>query len=367
MSATTPPGWYPDPGHTDNGPAQERRWDGTAWTGDTRPARDITVPDGTPVPPEPPADADGTSRMVTLPGDRPLTPPPGPYGTPPPGAYAPYAPYPPYPPPPQGGGRRTALIAGAIVVVAALAVGFVVLLGGDDEEQAGGPEPSPGVSGEGFPDGPEDEPGEPGEPEPGESDRAPSGPADETPPPDADGAPGGGSGGPTGASAGGVTLPLLDGWTESTFEGGFSVTTGEHPCPGDPGVGCVRGGAFVTSLPGLGSLPPEDYALADIGDNENTSYGPDIYGEITGREEVLSEAVTVAGQQGHRIRTRIETASGTEAFVESVAFPAPDGSGDLVTIRLGFDIGGDAPPEADMDRIVLGAEAASGGGPGTEA
>ncbi|OKJ96923.1 hypothetical protein AMK26_29220 [Streptomyces sp. CB03234] len=34
MSMTTPPGWYPDPGN----PAVEHWWDGTAWTGHTRPA-----------------------------------------------------------------------------------------------------------------------------------------------------------------------------------------------------------------------------------------------------------------------------------------------------------------------------------------
>ncbi|MEU7280696.1 DUF2510 domain-containing protein [Streptomyces sp. NPDC045431] len=34
MSMTTPPGWYPDPGN----PAVEHWWDGTAWTGRTRPA-----------------------------------------------------------------------------------------------------------------------------------------------------------------------------------------------------------------------------------------------------------------------------------------------------------------------------------------
>ncbi|MDT9684132.1 DUF2510 domain-containing protein [Streptomyces sp. TRM76323] len=34
MNMTTPPGWYPDPA----APAVERWWDGTAWTGHTRPA-----------------------------------------------------------------------------------------------------------------------------------------------------------------------------------------------------------------------------------------------------------------------------------------------------------------------------------------
>ncbi|WP_425086234.1 DUF2510 domain-containing protein, partial [Streptomyces hainanensis] len=35
---TTPPGWYRDPAQTEGGPTMERWWDGSAWTGGTRPA-----------------------------------------------------------------------------------------------------------------------------------------------------------------------------------------------------------------------------------------------------------------------------------------------------------------------------------------
>ncbi|MER6130053.1 DUF2510 domain-containing protein, partial [Streptomyces sp. NPDC001795] len=38
MTQVTPPGWYPDPGQTSDGPATERWWDGKAWTDRTRPA-----------------------------------------------------------------------------------------------------------------------------------------------------------------------------------------------------------------------------------------------------------------------------------------------------------------------------------------
>ncbi|WP_183091242.1 DUF2510 domain-containing protein [Streptomyces radicis] len=384
MSATTPPGWYPDPGHTGDGPAPERRWDGTAWTGETRSARDITVPDGVPTPPpEPsaPPGPGGTAHMATLPGDQPLAPPPA--APPSPYATAPYTPYgqgaaptpygaplgghAPYPPPaPSGGGQRTALIAGAIVVVAALAVGLVVLLGSGDDEEPEGRGPAPSASAEGPSDepAPEGDDGAPGDEAPprGESDE----PGDPEEDPRGDGS-GGGDGGLTTATAGGLVLPLLDGWSESQYDTGFGVTTGDYACPGDSAMNCVRAGAFVSIVPGAGDVPAQDYVSADIGANESESYNPETYGAVTAREELLSEAVTIAGQEGHRIRSRIETASGTAAFVESVAFPAPDGSGDLVVLRLGFDIGEESPPEDDMDRLVRGAEATSAGGPGTQA
>ncbi|MGI5467793.1 DUF2510 domain-containing protein [Streptomyces sp. CA-132043] len=45
---TTPPGWYPDPGHTGNGPAPERWWDGSAWTEQTRAAQAAPAAYGSP-------------------------------------------------------------------------------------------------------------------------------------------------------------------------------------------------------------------------------------------------------------------------------------------------------------------------------
>ncbi|MEV0041329.1 DUF2510 domain-containing protein, partial [Streptomyces sp. NPDC050804] len=36
MTYTTPPGWYPDPGHSGDGPQRERWWDGSAWTDELR-------------------------------------------------------------------------------------------------------------------------------------------------------------------------------------------------------------------------------------------------------------------------------------------------------------------------------------------
>jgi len=57
MSEPTPPAsadWYPDP----QDPAQERYWDGIAWTGDVRsPEGSAMIPPPPPPPPPPPAAA----------------------------------------------------------------------------------------------------------------------------------------------------------------------------------------------------------------------------------------------------------------------------------------------------------------------
>ncbi|MYR59878.1 DUF2510 domain-containing protein, partial [Streptomyces sp. SID625] len=60
MTQVTPPGWYPDPGQTNDGPATERWWDGKAWTDRVRPAGPAAAwgppahPAAGPVPPEQP-------------------------------------------------------------------------------------------------------------------------------------------------------------------------------------------------------------------------------------------------------------------------------------------------------------------------
>ncbi|MDT0433106.1 MULTISPECIES: DUF2510 domain-containing protein [Streptomyces] len=74
MTQETPPGWYPDPGQTDDGPAAERWWDGRAWTERTRPA-------GSAAAWGPPAQAQGKGEDPAVPspadgpppGDRPAT------------------------------------------------------------------------------------------------------------------------------------------------------------------------------------------------------------------------------------------------------------------------------------------------------
>ncbi|WP_435846789.1 DUF2510 domain-containing protein [Streptomyces griseofuscus] len=63
MTQVTPPGWYPDPGQTHDGPPTERWWDGKAWTDRVRPAG-TAAPWGPPAQ-VPPADQPGTGQPGT--------------------------------------------------------------------------------------------------------------------------------------------------------------------------------------------------------------------------------------------------------------------------------------------------------------
>ncbi|MBA9049337.1 MULTISPECIES: DUF2510 domain-containing protein [Streptomyces] len=63
MTQVTPPGWYPDPGQTHDGPPTERWWDGKAWTDRVRPAG--TAAPWDPPAQVPPADQPGTGQPET--------------------------------------------------------------------------------------------------------------------------------------------------------------------------------------------------------------------------------------------------------------------------------------------------------------
>ncbi|RKN38168.1 DUF2510 domain-containing protein [Streptomyces hoynatensis] len=351
MGMTTPPGWYPDPDHPGDGPAPERRWDGTAWTGL----------------PRAPGEAAAT-------GPAPAAFPPAGRPTPPGGAPLVSA----KPVRPSGRGPLMALLlSGALLLTALLVAGALVF--GADGHPGGGPldaGPPPGHPHEGN----RPPPGGDGGRGPQGEGRDEGGGGEE----DGDPGPGDGSGedGLTLAEAGGVALPVPEGWREGVLEGGVAVTTvSGYPCPGRPADSCVDGGAFLFLAPGAAGTSPRDAARADIAGNERAAYSDEAYGGILDSREVLDERITVAGQEGHHVRTRIETAEGTAAFVESAAFPAPDGSGAMVLLRLGVDIGdeggedggdqggedgGEEGAAAQLDRILSGARALSAG-PGTEA
>lgn len=289
---TTPPGWYPDPGHTGNGPALERWWDGAVWTEQTR--------------------APGYPQTPQL-----MSPQQPPDGRP--------------------KGPLIAGICASVVVVAALIIGSVIVFSDDDSKDekaddkpsASAPE-KPGDDGDDGDKAPEDDAPEdeepPGEPEPG----AP------------------------GTIADGVTLPQLSGWQRTEGTAGAAVTIGPYKCPATKEEGCVRGGSAVLIAP-EGADDAEALAKADIEPNAEQSYGKEYYGGIESHDELLSEKVTVAGEQGYRVRWKVENKTGPDAYIESVAFEHPDGSGRMLTMRTGFDIHDEAPPLSAMDKLVKGA------------
>ncbi|MDT0322738.1 DUF2510 domain-containing protein [Streptomyces millisiae] len=309
---TMPPGWYRDPSQGEDRPALERWWDGSSWTERTRP------PGGEPTAASPTATAPDHGWPAAAP-PTPLVPPP------------------PVPPRPGKRGGRVAMLIGGALVLAGLLVAVPLLLD-EDGRDAGG------VAGDAF-----------------ERFAGPPGEGEERP--EREGGSGAGDGF-TEAQVGGAALPVPEGWEEGRMDGGVSVTIGGYPCPTDADLQCVDAGALLMAVPGVAGVTPEQLAAGDIPSNEQDSYG-EAYGGITDSQDVLDEPVTVAGQQGHRVRTRVTTGAGTEAYVESVAFPAPDGSDALLLLRIGCDLGPEAPDPDVLDRFVQDVRAVAGG-PGTE-
>ncbi|MER5360666.1 DUF2510 domain-containing protein [Streptomyces sp. NPDC002785] len=171
--------------------------------------------------------------------------------------------------------------------------------------------------------------------------------------------------------ASGISLPVPDGWTGRSGIAGAGVTTGEYACPGDTSQECVRGGVF--SMPAkalkLDTTTAQATATKDISANATESYGEKIYGGITSHQELKSQPVTVAGEQGYLVRWKVVTKSGDDGYVQSLAFPSPRSKDTLIVVRSGFDINTKAPELSVMDDITKGIKAASGtgSGPGTTA
>ncbi|MBM9509363.1 DUF2510 domain-containing protein [Actinacidiphila acididurans] len=342
MTTNTPPGWYAEPGQTGNGPAMERWWDGTAWTEYTRTA---PVPDAAQQPyayPYPGAEVIGNGG--------------------------------------GGGGRRkgTVVLAlmMALVVIGGVVAGILVLGnngGGDNNAKGATPSPSTTL------------PGQRGLPLPGPSDGiggfggnggsgdsggfgGPGGPGGSG---GSDGSGGGnGSGGDSGSGGTPATgdhavdaydqisLPVLSGWQGENGDSGIGadVVTGNYPCPGSSSQSCVRGGVFAEPAAALktkGSTA-EEVAKADIAPNAANAYGSSTYGATTSHQELASQSVTVAGQQGYLVRWKVVTKSGTSGYVESLVFPSPTDHSKLVVVRFGFDISPQAPGLDVMDQITQG-------------
>ncbi|GHI44409.1 DUF2510 domain-containing protein [Streptomyces albidoflavus] len=183
------------------------------------------------------------------------------------------------------------------------------------------------------------------------------------------GAPGEGAADAATDGASGISLPVLEGWTGASGEAGAQVTTRPYPCPGSPEQTCVRSGAF--SMPaqavGLKEKTARATAEADIEANTEEAYGGGTYGKITSQEEVAAKAVTVAGQRGYLVRWKVETASGVEGYVQSLAFPSPASPELMVLVRFGLDDHPKAPKPTVLDQIPRAIQKAElGTGPGRE-
>ncbi|SHM47296.1 DUF2510 domain-containing protein [Actinacidiphila paucisporea] len=315
MTTTTPPGWYPEPGHTGNGPAMERWWDGSAWTEYTRTAPVPAAPQAYPGYPGYPADSG-------------------------------YPGYPGYPSEGAGGtgGKRTgtvviALVA-SLVLIAAIVAGVLVL--GKDDNKNDAKTPTPTSTGGKVP-GPAPKPSD-----------------------------GGDSGGATGGSGGSgdsprgdgksaidaydaISLPVLDGWTGTSGDVVARLSTGSYKCPGTTPGTCSLGGvsAEPTIAEEITATTAEAAAKEDISKNAANAYSKDTYGTTTSHQQLKAGPVTVAGQQGYLVRWKVVTASGTKGYVESLVFPSPT-TKQLVLVRFGFDITDKAPGLDVIDQITQG-------------
>lgn len=163
----------------------------------------------------------------------------------------------------------------------------------------------------------------------------------------------------------GISLPVPDGWSGATIQVGAQVTTkGSYKCPGDTSAECSLGGAY--SAPALAlelkATTAEAAAKEDIAKNAEESYGGKSYGKITSHDELSSKAVTVAGQKGYAVRWKVVTSKGDDGYVESLVFPAPSNSKQLVVVRFGIDVSSKAPKQSVIDEITKGIKEAAGGG-----
>ncbi|MFF4791991.1 DUF2510 domain-containing protein [Streptomyces sp. NPDC001276] len=340
MTQVTPPGWYPDPGQTSDGPATERWWDGRAWTDQTRPVGSAAVW--------------GPPAQQAAPGPYPAQQGyPGYPGYP---CYPAHPGYPGRPPAPARRGLRIGIaVAVAAAVLASIGVGVYALandVGGKDG-RAGSRQGQDDRGGTGEERGPFGGPGG-GSGDSGGSGGSDGGPSE---------APKIRSGSVTDAVSG-ISLPVPDGWYGQELGVGAQVTSNDsYKCPGDTSKDCTKGGAY--SAPALAlrvrGSTPEEVAKADIAKNAEDSYGGEAYGGITSHQVLASKAVTVAGQKGYLVRWKAVTSKGADGYVESLAFPSPADSRQLVVVRFGLDVG---EPQSVIDDITRGIEASSGGGNG---
>ncbi|MFD7953375.1 DUF2510 domain-containing protein [Streptomyces ardesiacus] len=348
MTQATPPGWYPDPGQKNDGPATERWWDGTAWTDRVRPA-------GAAAPEAPPAQP--PAQPPVQPPAQPLLPDaaPGPYPVHP--GYAGF----PVPAPSARRRRvRTGIaVAAAVAVLAGIGVGVYTLTddGSGGDRAAGSQQDRPGSGDRNDPFG-EDGGGSGGK-DGGEDGRGPSPKSpDASEPPTIDS-------GPVTDALSGISLPLPEGWSGQELQVGAQITSNDvYKCPGDTAKSCTKGGAYSAPAMLLKTEgdTAEQVAKADIAANAEESYGEESYGGITSHDELASKAVTVAGQKGYLVRWKVVTAKGSDGFVESLAFPSPAQPSQIVVVRFGVDVD---QKQTVIDEITQGIKVDTSGGGGS--
>ncbi|WP_129305603.1 DUF2510 domain-containing protein [Streptomyces sp. L2] len=327
MTQVTPPGWYADPGQTNDGPPTERWWDGKAWTDQTRPA--------------------GSAAAWGPPGQPPA------YGAPAaPSAYGAYPGYG-YPAQPPAGPRRGLRIgiavAAAVAVLASIGVGAYALTHDD-----GGKDRA--TSRQQRPDGPGGDSGGSG----GDS----GGPGGDSPSPAPSEAPKVKGGGTVQDPFNGISMPVPEGWTGQTIRGGAAITSDHaYKCPGAASQQCTPGGAYSAPALVLGTKgdTAEQVAKADVAANAKQSYGGSAYGGITSHQVLAAKPVTVAGQKGYLVRWKAVTSKGADGYVESLAFPSPNDAKQIVVVRFGVDVG---QPLSVIDDVTKGIKVSSGGGNG---
>ncbi|WP_326574597.1 DUF2510 domain-containing protein [Streptomyces sp. NBC_00481] len=347
MTQVTPPGWYPDPGQTNDAPALERWWDGKAWTDQVRPV----------------GPAAGFGPPAYPPGA-------GPY---PPGAggHPGHPGYPGYPAAAPKRGLRTGIaVAVAAAVLASIGVGVYALAGNDGGSEGSTTSQGPGgQNGQGGADGGQGGPGgnSGGQGGPGGS----GGSGGQTPEPDGSGQPPQTEEGYATDTTSGISIPVPDDWVGSALQAGAQVTTeASYECPADATKTCTRGGAYSSpaELLKLKATTAEAAAKEDISQAAEAAYGSEGYGKITSHEELASKAVTVAGEKGYYVRWKVVTGKGDDGYVESLAFPSPADSSRLVVVRFGIDVSDEAPKQSVIDDITKGIKEASisGGGSGQD-
>ncbi|WP_371668095.1 DUF2510 domain-containing protein [Streptomyces sp. NBC_00289] len=327
MTQATPPGWYPDPGQTSDGPATERWWDGKAWSDQTRPTGSAAVWG----PPTLPPDVGGHPA------------------------------YPAYPAQSAAGGSRRGLrtgiaVAVAVAVLASIGVGVYVL----SKDDGGG-------SGTAAPQGPGGQGGQGGQGGPfggsGGTGGGGSGGASPSPSPDQSEAPKIESGSVT-DSVDGISIRIPDGWYGQQLSVGAQITSEDtYKCPGETSKSCTKGGAYSAPAVALGTngSTAEAVAKADIAANAKESYGGTTYGSITSHDVLASKAVTVAGQKGYLVRWKAVTSKGSDGYVQSLAFPSPANAQQIVVVRFGVDVG---EKQSVIDDITKGIKVSTGGGSG---